>query len=119
MADGKQKLRAAYEDAKLETELPARFTGKPGSVDTPIARTARMNMLQDAMSVANSGKNPDKYIKYADQEAREAAAEERRETSRAHPEAKKKGGKVCGMKKGGKVRGCGAAQRGLTKGKMR
>ena len=34
-------------------------------------------------------------------------------------ETKKKGGKVCGMKKGGTVRGCGIAERGLTKGKMR
>ena len=39
---------------------------------------------------------------------------------RMRPEIKKKGGKVCGMKKGGAVnaRGCGCAQRGLTKGKM-
>jgi hypothetical protein len=28
------------------------------------------------------------------------------------------GGKVMGYKKGGKVRGCGVAQRGLTKGRM-
>lgn len=119
MADGKQKLKSAYDDAVLETQLPARFTEKPGSVETPIARTARKNMLESAMGVQNAGKNADKYIGYADQEAREAAAEERRETSRMHPTAKKKGGKICGMKKGGKVRGCGIAERGLTKGKMR
>ena len=118
MADGKQKLRAAYEVAKQELDLPRRFTEAPGSVETPIARTARYNMLNSAMGIANAGENAGKYIKWADQDAREAAAEERRETNRAHPEAKKKGGKVCGMKKGGKVRGCGAAQRGLTKGRM-
>ena len=55
---------------------------------------------------------------------READNEMKREASRAETMKavnNKKGGKVCGMKKGGsvKVRGCGCAQRGLTKGKMR
>ena len=50
---------------------------------------------------------------------RSAESEMKREANRKHPEAKKKGGKVCGMKSGGKVRGCGCAERGLTKGKMR
>lgn len=56
-----------------------------------------------------------------DRAQRAAASEMKREASRAHPETKKKGGKVCGMKKGGsvKARGCGCAERGLTKGKMR
>ena len=37
------------------------------------------------------------------------------EKRKREEEAKRK---TAGMKKGGKVRGCGAAQRGLTKGRM-
>lgn len=114
-AKGRGKLAAALEDAQLETELPARFTGQPGSLDTPIARTARLNMLKDAASIANSEKNADKYIGYANQEAREAAAEERRETGRMHPEAKKKGGTI---KSSASRRADGCAVKGKTKGRI-
>ena len=57
---------------------------------------------------------------YANEMQRELGrAKTMKEVNYPKPEAKKKGGKVCGMKSGGKVRGCGIAERGLTKGKMR
>jgi hypothetical protein len=113
MADKQKKmLQEALQDARLETELPKKYDNpKVGSVDRPIPRTARLNMLESVRGI----ENPDakKYIEYADREAREAAAEERRETR----------GKVPSMKKGGKVKSAssradGCAQRGKTRGKM-
>ena len=75
----KKMLQEALEDARLETELPKKYDNpKVGSVDRPIPRTARLNMLESVRGI----ENPDakKYIEYADKEAREAVAEKRRET---------------------------------------
>jgi hypothetical protein len=44
---------------------------------------------------------------------------EKRSPRSSLPIKKARGGKVKKMAKGGKVRGCGCAKRGLTKGKMR
>jgi hypothetical protein len=108
----KQLLQEALDDARLETELPRKYDNpKVGSVDRPIPRAARLNMLESVRGI----ENPDakKYMDYAEREAREAAAEERRETR----------GKVPSMKSGGKVssaskRADGIAQRGKTRGRM-
>jgi hypothetical protein len=109
MADKQKKiLQEAYEDARLETELPRKYDNpKVGSVDRPIPRAARLNMLESVRGI----ENPDakKYIEYAEQEAREAAAEERRETR-----GKKKGGAI----KSASARADGCAQRGKTRGRM-
>lgn len=97
------------EDAELETELPSKYTNpKPGSTDRPIPRSAKRDFIRDFIP-EGKGSVPKKYLDYADQEAREAAAEERRETR--------------GMKAGGAVktaskRADGCAQRGKTKGRM-
>jgi hypothetical protein len=98
------------EDAELETELPSKYTNpKPGSTDRPIPRTAKRDFIRDFIP-EGKGPVPKKYLDYADQEAREAAAEERRETR--------------GLKKGGMVkssaskRADGCAVKGKTKGKM-
>ena len=117
MPDKQKKiLQEALQDARLETELPRKYDNpKVGSVDRPIPRAARLNMLESVRGI----ENPDakKYIDYAEREAREAAAEEKRETR----------GKVPSMKKGGKVkskvssaskRADGCAQRGKTRGKF-
>ena len=95
-------------DAELEVNLPQKYNNpKPGSVERPIPRTARRNFIKNYVL---DGENPvpQKYIDYADQEAREAANEERRETR--------------GMKKGGVVsaskRADGCAVKGKTRGKM-
>ena len=108
----KKTLQEALQDARLETELPRKYDNpKVGSVDRPIPRAARLNMLESVRGI----ENPDakKYIDYAEREAREAAAEERRETR----------GKVPSMKKGGAVKSAskradGIAQRGKTRGRM-
>lgn len=113
MPDKQKKiLQEALQDARLETELPRKYDNpKVGSVDRPIPRAARLNMLESVRGI----ENPDakKYIDYAEREAREAAAEEKRETR----------GKVPSMKKGGKVKSAsaradGCAQRGKTRGKF-
>lgn len=95
-------------DAELETDLPSKYTDpKPGSTERPIPRTARRDFIRDSI-LEGEGPVPKKYLDYADQEAREAAAGERRETR--------------GMKKGGTVsaskRADGIAIRGKTRGKM-
>jgi hypothetical protein len=86
-----EKLRAAKEDLK---NTPSEFMQDLKSNFTPSGLEAKVK---------------------ASIEREERAKVKERTT----PEAKKKGGKVCGMKSGGKVRGCGCAERGLTKGKMR
>ena len=96
-----------------------------------------MQAAQDAMKTGASAKKLKEDIKNtspipsfmtkpltAEQDIREMERlrkiEEKAPTTKTEM-GKKKGGKVCGMKKGGavKARGCGCAQRGLTKGKMR
>ena len=104
----KKMLQEALEDARLETELPKKYDNpKVGSVDRPIPRTARLNMLESVRGI----ENPDakKYIEYADQEAREAAAEERRET---------RGKKTGGVIKSASKRADGCATKGKTRGRM-
>jgi len=113
MATEKKKgmtKKQLLEDAELEVNLPKKYTDpKPGSTERPIPRTARRNFIRDYVMDGN-GPVPQKYLNYADQEAREAADEERRETR--------------GMKKGGVVksstskRADGCAKRGKTKGRM-
>ena len=77
-----------------------------------------------ASRVGAANQSSDKKPMTAEQDARRAEMlrklEEKAPTTKTEM-GKKKGGKVCGMKKGGavKARGCGCAQRGLTKGKMR
>lgn len=63
-------------------------------------------------------KGPSKQSMQEAEDDRMRRLEEKAPTTRTEM-GKKKGGKVCGMKSGGKVRGCGCAERGLTKGKMR
>jgi len=114
MSSNKKKgmtKKQLLEDAELEVNLPKKYTDpKPGSTERPIPRTARRNFIRDYV-MEGDGPVPKKYVDYADQEAREAADEERRETR--------------GMKKGGMVkssapkrRGDGCAKRGKTKGRM-
>jgi hypothetical protein len=105
-------------DAELEMDLPSKYTSpKPGSTDRPIPRTARRDFVRDFIP-EGEGSVLQKYMNYADQEAREAAAGERRETR-----GMKKGGKVKKMKKGGTVssaskRADGIATKGKTKGRF-
>ncbi len=95
-------------DAELETELPSKYTNpKPGSTDRPIPRTAKRNFIRDFIP-EGKGPVPKKYLDYADQEAKEAAAEERRETR-----GYKSGGSVSASK-----RADGCVIKGKTKGKM-
>jgi len=113
MADKKKKgmtKEQLLKDAELEVDLPKKYTDpKPGSIERPIPRTARRDFIRDYV-MEHEGPVPQKYLDYADQEAREAASEERRETR--------------GMKKGGSVkssaskRGDGIAIRGKTRGRM-
>jgi len=97
-------------DAELEVNLPSKYNNpKPGSTERPIPRTAKRNFIRDYV-MEGDGPVPKKYVDYAEQEAKEAADEERRETR--------------GMKKGGMVkssaskRADGCAKRGKTKGRM-
>jgi hypothetical protein len=97
-------------DAELEVNLPSKYNNpKPGSTERPIPRTAKRNFIRDYV-MEGDGPVPKKYVDYAEQEAKEAADEERRETR--------------GMKKGGVVkssaskRADGCAKRGKTKGRM-
>ena len=95
-------------DAELEMDLPSKYTSpKPGSTERPIPRTAKRDFIRDFIP-EGAGAVPKKYLDYAEQEAREAAAGERRETR--------------GMKKGGMVsaskRADGCAIRGKTRGKI-
>jgi len=97
-------------DAELEVNLPSKYNNpKPGSTERPIPRTAKRNFIKDYV-MEGDGPVPKKYVDYAEQEAKEAADEERRETR--------------GMKKGGMVkssaskRADGCAKRGKTKGRM-
>ena len=98
-------------DAELEVNLPSKYNNpKPGSTERPIPRTAKRNFIRDYV-MEGDGPVPKKYVDYAEQEAKEAADEERRETR--------------GMKKGGMVkssapkrRGDGCITKGRTKGKM-
>jgi hypothetical protein len=90
MADKKKKgmtKEQLLKDAELEVDLPD-TDPKPGSIERPIPRTARRDFIRDFV-LESDGPVPKKYLDYADQEAREAAAGERRETR--------------GMKKGGSV----------------
>jgi len=113
MSSNKKKgmtKKQLLEDAELEVNLSKKYTDpKPGSTERPIPRTARRNFIRDYV-MEGDGPVPKKYVDYADQEAREAADEERRETR--------------GMKKGGVVksstskRADGCAKRGKTKGRM-
>jgi hypothetical protein len=112
MADKKKKgmtKEQLLKDAELEVDLPKKYTDpKPGSIERPIPRTARRDFIRDFV-LESDGPVPKKYLDYADQEAREAAAGERRETR--------------GMKKGGSVssaskRADGIAVKGKTKGRM-
>jgi hypothetical protein len=113
MAEKKKKdmTRAALlKDAELETDLPQKYSNpKPGSTERPIPRTAKRDFIRDFIP-EGTGSVPKKYLEYADQEAREAAAGERRETR--------------GMKKGGMVkssaskRADGVAVKGKTRGRM-
>ena len=53
------------------------------------------------------------------EEQNKAASERmKKEDAKSPDTAQAKVNKVVGYKKGGKVRGCGIAQKGLTKGKM-
>jgi hypothetical protein len=106
----KKKMTRAQllKDAELETDLPPKYSdSKPGSTERPIPRTARRDFIRDFIP-EGTGAVPKKYLDYAEQEAREAAAGERRETR--------------GMKKGGMVsaskRADGCAVKGKTRGKM-
>jgi hypothetical protein len=117
MADKKKKgmtKEQLLKDAELEVDLPKKYIDpKPGSTERPIPRTARRDFIRDYV-MEHEGPVPQKYLDYADQEAREAAAGERRETR--------------GMKKGGAVkkksvssaskRADGIAMRGKTRGRM-
>jgi hypothetical protein len=117
MADKKKKgmtKEQLLKDAELEVDLPKKYIDpKPGSTERPIPRTARRDFIRDFV-VEGEGPVPKKYLDYADQEAREAAAGERRETR--------------GMKKGGAVkkksvssaskRADGIAIKGKTRGRM-
>ena len=103
----KKKMTRAQllKDAELETELPPKYSdSKPGSTERPIPRTARRDFIRDFIP-EGKGAVPKKYLDYAEQEAREAAAGERRETR--------------GMKAGGYVKAAdGCAKKGKTKGRM-
>jgi hypothetical protein len=93
MADKKKKgmtKEQLLKDAELEVDLPKKYIDpKPGSTERPIPRTARRDFIRNFV-VEGEGPVPKKYLDYADQEAREAAAGERREAR--------------GMKKGGAVK---------------
>jgi len=116
MADkSKKKMTRAQllKDAELETDLPPKYSDpKPGSTERPIPRTARRDFIRDFIP-EGEGPVPEKYLDYADQEAREAADQERRETR-----GMKKGGVVKAKKPAPKRRGDGCVQRGKTKGRM-
>ena len=113
MANGKKKgmtKAEMLEDAELEVDLPSKYSNpKPGSTERPIPRTAKRNFIRDYVMEGNKPV-PQKYVDYAEQEAREAANEERRETR-----GFKKGGAV---KSSASKRADGIAQRGKTKGRM-
>lgn len=114
MAEKKRMTKKELlEDAELEVELPQKYNNpNPGSVERPIPRTARRDFIRDYV-LEGKGPVPQKYIDYADKEAREAANEERRETR-----GMKKGGAVKAKKSAPKRRGDGCAVRGKTKGRM-
>jgi len=101
------------EDAELEVNLPSKYNNpKPGSTERPIPRTARRNFIRDYV-MEGDGPVPKKYVDYAEQEAKEAADEERRETR-----GMKKGGVVKAKKTAPKRRGDGCITKGRTKGRM-
>jgi hypothetical protein len=113
MADKKKKgmtKEQLLKDAELEVDLPKKYTDpKPGSIERPIPRTARRDFIRDYV-MEHEGPVPQKYLDYADQEAREARRNE--------------AGEPVGMKKGGSVkssaskRADGIAKKGKTRGKM-
>jgi hypothetical protein len=114
MADKKKKgmtREQLLKDAELEVNLPKKYTDpKPGSTERPIPRTARRDFIRDYV-LEGDGPVPKKYLDYADQEAREAAANEERRETRGF----KKGGSV---KSSASKRGDGIAKTGKTKGRM-
>ena len=115
MADKKKKgmtREQLLKDAELEVNLPKKYTDpKPGSTERPIPRTAKRNFIRDYV-MEGDGPVPKKYLDYADQEAREAAAGERRETR-----GMKKGGAVK-VKSSASKRADGIAVKGKTKGRF-
>ena len=100
-------------DAEMDVNLPSKYNNpKPGSTERPIPRTAKRNFIRDYVMEGDKPV-PQKYVDYAEQEAREAADEERRETR-----GMKKGGVVKAKKAAPKRRGDGCITKGRTKGRM-
>lgn len=99
-------VRARY---KRERKLEARAAKAGVEVDNYDSRGKRSDPFEEAFM--------DVLSMVPRERARRRYLEAQRELREARGNAK--GGKVKKMAKGGKVRGCGCAKRGLTKGKMR
>ena len=101
---------AGYEDDSV--------SGRAAAVKYQELEKANPSDMQNMSSAGGIPYDPNK-AKEAQAKQREVMNERRRETKDTVPtENLKKGGSAKKMASGGKVRGCGIAQRGKTKGRM-
>lgn len=112
MADGKEITdRIAREENKADTSAFDRYTVEPAkrglaAIKDAIMGTKEQNAAAAERMRARDAANPDSPLTKMNK-------------TLGYGDGKKKGGKVsCGMKAGGKVRGCGCAIKGKTKGRM-